>query len=156
MELLIALKAGGLTLGRWSYSASHQSQPLACSTPSQTRRLVLNGAPDPYFVVNPHLFEDRNLWPEDGLRELGSDLGLTTSGTRFELIFRLQDFNRNLNTSYTADSEYEECEEHQESRYLNLVPIARDNILQRFKVAHVNPQSARPALTRGTGSPELS
>lgn len=149
MDLLIALKAGSRQLRRRPPSAvSYPMQPSACDAPTVARRLALSGAPEPYFVVNPHLFEDRELWPAESLRKLCSDLGLAASGTRSQLVDRLQDFDRNPTGSDLKDLESEEWGEHQESSNLSLVPICCDDIPPEFKTVLMNPPARRKRCTR--------
>ncbi|CDJ63924.1 hypothetical protein, conserved [Eimeria necatrix] len=152
MDLLIAFKAGSHKVGCRSYLAPtcRPAQPGPDSLSQTRRRLALDGSPDPYFVVNPHLFEDRQLWPTEGLRKLCSDLGFSASGSRSELVERLQAFDRNP----VGDSlEYVETEfyvEQKESGYLNMLPIPRDNIPEGLKAALATPASpfTRPALRK--------
>ncbi|CDJ38347.1 hypothetical protein, conserved [Eimeria tenella] len=152
MDLLIAFKAGSHKVGRRSYlsPACRPTQPGPDGLSQTRRRLALDGSPDPYFVVNPHLFGDRQLWPTEGLRKLCSDLGFSTSGSRSELVERLQAFDKNPVGDSLEYVETEFCVEQKESGYLSMLPIPRDNIPEGLVAALATPapQFSRPALRK--------
>lgn len=148
MDLLIALKAGCRQIRKPSSHGYDPVQPISCNLPTQEQRLALRGAPQPYFVVNPHLFEDRDLWSEESLRKLCSDLGLTASGTRSQLVERLHDFDRNSLVTDPKAAEYDELKEHAGSGNLTFVPISCNGIPKKFRAPLTSSPRARPALRR--------
>lgn len=148
MDLLIALKAGSRQFRKLSSHGYDPVQPISCKLPTREQRLALRGAPEPYFVVNPHLFEDTDLWSAESLRKLCSDLGLAASGTRSQLVERLHDFDRNSLATDPKDAEYDDWEEHAGSGNLTFVPISCDEIPKEFRAPLTNSPCARPALRK--------
>ena len=109
MDILLTVKLTSRQLRlRRSPSTSVSPQLDSSSTPSSfmhcnTRRLALHGAPAPYFVVNPHLFEDPQLWPTERLRQLCSEFGCSPYGSRSALVGRLQDLDWDPTTDAPID-----------------------------------------------------
>ncbi|KAL8427327.1 hypothetical protein Efla_002290 [Eimeria flavescens] len=150
MDLLIALKAGSSRQFRrrwWQPPACSPQPPLP---PCQPRRLALSGSPEPYFAVNPHLFEDKELWSAERLRRLCSELGLAVSGSRTQLVARLQQFDRS--SGIDSDAGYLERarggDQSEQSGNLALVPIPCRSIPQQFKSGLSASSCGRPVLRR--------
>lgn len=85
--------SGALTNGKKNAFTS-------CLSPtSASDRLALGNKPDPYFVFNPDLFDDEDVWTESRLKQLCDsleiDAGSTATGrTRDRLLKSLRDFHR--------------------------------------------------------------
>ncbi|KAL8440944.1 hypothetical protein Emag_007592 [Eimeria magna] len=145
MDLLIALKAGSRRL---HFPISYPKHPDPPSDPKQQQRLALSGDPDPYFAVNPHLFEDQEIWPAESLRKLCSGLGLAASGSRLQLVDRLQGFDRKPSVGDGEHPLEEEAGGCGESSNLTLRPIPPQNIPQKFKAGLTNAPCGRPTLRK--------
>lgn len=72
----------------------------SCLSPtSASDRLALGNKPDPYFVFNPDLFDDEDVWTESRLKQLCDSLELQAGGaaaetTRDGLLESLRSFHR--------------------------------------------------------------
>ncbi|CDJ59423.1 hypothetical protein, conserved [Eimeria maxima] len=137
MDLLLTVKATSRKL-RLRRSASSLSDSVssqlntvsdsAACRPQKARRLALKGAPAPYFAVNPHLFEDPQLWTTEQLRRLCSELGCSACGSRSALVERLQDLDWdpttgvNLECLPTEICEQEQQQHHRDDGAINMRP----------------------------------